>query len=177
MDVDSKSGDPCEFTCHLGFCPESLCKYLERGPLRALPKAYNNKDHFGWDPLDVDLNRLCKFACKYGYCPEDVCPKEPDETAEESTEPVKLYPYATDRAAKEKNCNIFKDGKNKDASVTKCFNYCTPFIEKAKEENRMTNYGCVGHWGLDEKIVWQKALWGYEITTRPRGRASATISA
>lgn len=65
-DNGANSGNLCEFSCSLGFCPESLCTCTETGPLESLPQEKTGVDVVAWDEFDVDLNRLCKFACKCG---------------------------------------------------------------------------------------------------------------
>lgn len=81
------SGDLCQASCALGFCPESLCTCTVFGTLRPLPAEKPGVDMVAWDEFNVDLNRLCKFACKYGYCPGEICTTPPPPETEEDPVP------------------------------------------------------------------------------------------
>lgn len=67
-DRSINSGDLCEFSCSLGFCPESLCICTDTDIINDLPAEKSNEDVIAWEDNNVDLNRLCLFACKYGVC-------------------------------------------------------------------------------------------------------------
>ncbi|KAK7956390.1 uncharacterized protein PG986_005612 [Apiospora aurea] len=84
--TDLNAGELCDFSCSLGFCPESLCICLARGALRELPAEVDSGEFIAWDEFSVDLNRLCKFACTRGFCPDDTCGRPPVEEWEDITE-------------------------------------------------------------------------------------------
>ncbi|KAK4156324.1 hypothetical protein C8A00DRAFT_41196 [Chaetomidium leptoderma] len=149
-DLTTNSADLCEFSCWLGFCPESLCECIATNELRPLPaenKAINVTNIIAWDEDDVDLHRLCRFACKYGYCPDSVCTTpwvDPDAgvvTSDESS--VDAYDV---RNQNSKNCWLSQDTRDWHIATEQCKRYCQPVLDAAAGEGRTSNYGCV---------VWQ----------------------
>lgn len=88
-DVSLDSWDLCEFTCSLGFCPETVCQCLEQGELPDLPAIKFDGEVEPLLPSDVDIDQLCKFSCKYGHCSEEVClPPVVDEKINEEESPI-----------------------------------------------------------------------------------------
>ncbi|EEU34967.1 uncharacterized protein NECHADRAFT_78500 [Fusarium vanettenii 77-13-4] len=150
--------DLCGFSCATyGYCPESICEY---------------------DVLSVDLSRLCNFTCRYGYCPPQVCqiviPKdeedgktkrEEDETNHRAPGVVTVPPTfgedsVKNREKNDKQCLIYKDGYQDPEQLTGCKKACQNTLDKAKEENRTSNYGCIlwspeSEGGL-KSIPWQR---------------------
>ena len=167
-DVGVNSGNLCEFTCALGFCPEALCICLETGPWTPLPDEKDESNIIAWDNADVELNRLCKFACKYGYCPRDVCTTIPtyDDVITTETDPTTIggYDYEAARRENSNKCFIYKDKDSGGRNAEQCYAPCQQAVEMAQEEGRTTNYGCVGHWPLDEPIPWQD-MGGYLVAS------------
>lgn len=152
------TGDLCEFSCGLGFCPESLCTCSETGELDSLP-AEVQVNIMAIDQFDVDLNRLCKFACKYGYCPNDICVSVPNKE-EDKEGPILLgegenfFNYTDARWQNAHHCLIYRDTRLRQASMAQCEPICTPQLEEAKKEDRTSSYGCVGNFPLDRDIPW-----------------------
>ncbi|KAL7936765.1 hypothetical protein V8C35DRAFT_296407 [Trichoderma chlorosporum] len=165
-DKSINSGDLCEFTCGYGFCPESLCTCVTAGVADKLPAA-SEIDVIAWDPADVDLNRLCKFSCKYGYCPQDVCTSVPkagdaDVKGVDGAFQVKEdagashFDYAGARWQISHLCPIFKDSQHRDISVNACKPVCQAALDDAEKEGRVSNYGCVGNFPIDQDIPWTR---------------------
>ncbi|PQE29040.1 glycoside hydrolase family 18 protein [Rutstroemia sp. NJR-2017a BBW] len=154
-DLTVNSGDLCDFSCNLGFCPESLCVCTYTDIVYPLPAENSTTGIIAWDEDDVDLNRLCLFACKYGYCPEEVCTTVPEDDVAGTNDDD---PFAVDadavRQANEEFCSIFKDHSLRDKSTAQCYNVCEPQLEAAKEAGKTSNYGCMGTWALDQPIPW-----------------------
>lgn len=159
-DLTVDTGDLCEFTCDLGFCPESLCYCTERGildPLPAVKNASANDVVIAWNEQGIDINKMCKFACTYGYCPDDVC-TTPLETMvdddSDDTPPTPSPPPDDPRAANANKCLIYENGDHDD-SVAPCKIYCKPQLDAAAAAGKTSNYGCVGFWPLNQPIPWQ----------------------
>ncbi|KAL5316125.1 hypothetical protein ACEPPN_017003 [Leptodophora sp. 'Broadleaf-Isolate-01'] len=53
-DKSVNSGDLCEFSCSLGFCPESLCTCTYTDIVNPLPNQKDATDVIAWDEFDVD---------------------------------------------------------------------------------------------------------------------------
>lgn len=123
---DLNAAELCEFSCHYGFCPESLCTCLDRGDILGLPGVVDTGEFIAWDVFDVDLNRLCKFACKYGFCPDDVCTRPViDEFEDPTLEDGTLATPTTEAdLANRGNCFIFKDPKYREATMRTCHSAC-----------------------------------------------------
>jgi hypothetical protein len=162
------TGDLCEYSCALGFCPESLCTCTDTGSLEDLPPERPEVNIIAWDEHDVDLNRLCKFACKYGFCPDDACttPSNDSDELDDRYDPNSDNYYRT--AANRENmkrCHIFKDPELRQASMNQCRETCREEFQEAVQENRTTNYGCVGFFPLNQPIPWGRAdgVGGVEI--------------
>jgi hypothetical protein len=153
------SGDLCEFSCSLGFCPESLCVCTDTDIINTLPTEKSATDVIAWDGDDVDLNRLCLFACKYGYCPDEVCTTIPKDDVV-ITDDDNPYGFDYDAARQEnaKRCFIYQDRSLRDYSVKQCYNTCKPQLDAAKEAGKTSNYGCMGFWPLDKPIPWEKPV-------------------
>lgn len=150
--------DLCGFSCATyGYCPESICEY---------------------DVLRVDLNRLCNFTCRYGYCPPQVCQiaipndgedgktkREEDGTNHRAPGVVTVPPTfgedsVKNREKNDKQCLIYKDGYQDPEQLTGCKKACQDTLDKANEENRTSNYGCIlwspeSEGGL-KSIPWQR---------------------
>ncbi|KAK2601575.1 hypothetical protein QQS21_004893 [Conoideocrella luteorostrata] len=164
-DLTINSGSLCQFTCGLGFCPETLCICTHEGKLRDLPKSDDSINARAVDEFDVDLNRLCNFSCKYGVCPDDVCNKMPpedsnsDKTSVDPSEPTEVFDYKDSvRKQYANKCYIYKDPKYFQNSLDQCYNACYLQIQEAKEAGETANYGCVGFFPLDKPIPWTRAL-------------------
>ncbi|KAF2421787.1 glycoside hydrolase family 18 protein [Tothia fuscella] len=149
------TGDLCEFSCHFGFCPETLCTCRSTGRIRDLPPEKNVDNVIAWNDADVDTNRLCKFACKYGFCPDDVC------TIIEIPEPEPAvfdedYAYNSTEIRRRnwERCIVYKDPQYRDLSVQQCKEVCKPEVDAAIAEGRTTNYGCIGFYPLEKAIPW-----------------------
>jgi hypothetical protein len=166
-DSTVNSEDLCEFSCKLGFCPDSLCTCIERGPLQDLPRETLGVNVMAWDEYDVDLNRLCKFACKYDYCPGDVC-KAPEPEEFEDPNSSDSFNTTEIRLQAHKNCVIFKDKSYQyaEASKAQCYDDCKDTLEQAKKDNRISNYGCIGFFPLEKSIPWFTDP-GSKITVAP----------
>jgi hypothetical protein len=159
-DDSVNTADLCEFSCGLGFCPESLCTCVTTGQLRDLPHEKPGTNVIAWDEHDVDLNRLCKFACKYGYCPDDVCTTPPVASDDSDNshgddngsfpQNNGIQPHETDDG-----CPIYREQQYAQLSRDICKEPCRDINEEAQREGRTTNYGCVGFWPLDQPIPWQ----------------------
>lgn len=172
---DLNADDLCAFACAYGFCPENTYRCLVTGRAVALPPVMSTADFVAWDEQDVDLQRLCKFACKYGFCPPDTCGTPVVDEWEDG--PVDSNQPSGGLWDKEKNynenrlhCFIFKDGSKRDISTEMCYaNACKQVVDEATAEGRTTNYGCVGHFPLDQPIPWlpypgnNKPGWEYTI--------------
>ncbi|KAK1990037.1 glycoside hydrolase [Colletotrichum falcatum] len=135
-DKTTNSGDLCEFTCSIGFCPESLCKCVTRGEMLPIP-AENpvEGDIIAWDETDVDLNRLCRFACLHGYCPSEVCTTAVVDEDEDGG-------VIEARLANANRCLIYQNAKLRDEAQFQCYSYCKSALDEAKKEGRTSNYGC-----------------------------------
>ncbi|EDO64915.1 carbohydrate-binding module family 24 protein [Neurospora crassa] len=59
--------DLCEFTCSLGYCPNTACVCTRLGKPPTLPKATGVQGYPRGD-LDESVSGLCSFACNYGNC-------------------------------------------------------------------------------------------------------------
>ncbi|ERT01646.1 hypothetical protein HMPREF1624_02898 [Sporothrix schenckii ATCC 58251] len=158
-DLTVDTGDLCEFTCDLGFCPESLCYCTERGILDPLPAVKNGSANdvvIAWNEQGIDINKMCKFACTYGYCPDDVCTTPLETMVEDDTDDTPPYANPDDdpRVANANKCLIYENGDHDD-SVAPCKIYCKPQLDAAAAAGRTSNYGCVGFWPLNEPIPWQ----------------------
>ncbi len=161
------SGDLCGFCCGYGFCPESLCTCVSTGPIKTLPAETSEKDATAWDELDLDLNRLCKFACRYGYCPDDICTtpsansdeidaSDIDEPSEQDSDEIDALDYDKLRDQNSKQCRITRTPNGgADVHEEQCIDVCKAQVDQAKSEDRMTSYGCIGHFPLDKEIPWQ----------------------
>ncbi|EXL70032.1 hypothetical protein FOPG_14107 [Fusarium oxysporum f. sp. conglutinans race 2 54008] len=124
------------------------------------------------DLVSVDMNRLCKFACKYGYCPEDVCTRaavgyngdneedDDDNNDAEYTGPMVGDPRYIDtgeiREGHKATCFNYKGDRGPPGSMDTCKAYCKPAMEVAKEEDRLTNYGCIVWSPINKPIPWKK---------------------
>lgn len=147
----------CGFSCANAFCPENICEY---------------------DILTVDLNRHCNFACKYGYCPADICqpaapnPSEDRKKKRDEKRSNNLVPSVItvpsdfnedsvkNRDKNDKQCLIYKDGYQDPQQLAGCKKACQETLNKAKEEGRTSNYGCIlwspeSEGGL-KSIPWQR---------------------
>ncbi|KAH8901476.1 class V chitinase Chi100 [Thozetella sp. PMI_491] len=155
---DLNADEVCQFACNYGFCPESICTCTLTGTVKSLPQEVSSRDFIAWDDFDVDLARLCKFTCKYGFCPSTTCGEpvvdEWDDGSTDSGPTGGLWDKEDNFAKNSQQCQIFKSGKNRDASVQQCMTACYTAIQQAKEEDRTTNYGCVGFWPLNQEIPW-----------------------
>lgn len=162
-DLSVDSGDLCEFSCALGFCPVPLCHCRWRGDKPKLPKAHDVKGIIAWDEFDAGLGRLCRFACKYGFCPTEICGTPVYDDEDEDGDSIEVgYDY---RGARERNagkCLIYKSGKSQ-VGLQQCQNFCHKEIEEAKDEGLFANYGCGGLWPLDEELPWKKQFGGEVI--------------
>lgn len=69
-------------------------------------------------------------------------------------------------------CPIFKSTKFRDISVNTCRPVCIESINQAAAEGRTTNYGCVGHFPLDQELDWQPWVDGDMEKLHVRGRCS-----
>jgi hypothetical protein len=131
------SGDLCEFSCSLGFCPESLCVCTDTDIINTLPTEKSATDVIAWDGDDVDLNRLCLFACKYGYCPDEVCTTIPkDDVVITNDDNPNSFDYNAARQENAKKCFLYKDGSLRDYSVMQCYNTCKAQLDAAKEAGK-----------------------------------------
>ncbi|KAJ9421240.1 hypothetical protein FOXG_17685 [Fusarium oxysporum f. sp. lycopersici 4287] len=166
------SADLCFFSCNYGFCPESLCTCYKKGPVKKLPTKTTEGEFMSHDLVSVDMNRLCKFACKYGYCPEDVCTRaavgyngdneedDDDNNDAEYTGPMVGDPRYIDtgeiREGHKATCFNYKGDRGPPGSMDTCKAYCKPAMEVAKEEDRLTNYGCIVWSPINKPIPWKK---------------------
>ncbi|KHO00990.1 glycoside hydrolase family 18 protein [Metarhizium album ARSEF 1941] len=164
-DLSLETAEMCEFACEYGFCPASLCSCVERGKLRDLPPEKKDVKGSAWDSFDLDMNRLCAFSCKYDKCPEDVCSngvqqQDEDEDDDDDDDAYEITPGSTSqyetRYEHHKECHVFEEGSLRQSSVNQCIGPCSEEIRKAKEEGRVTNYGCMGFFPLNEPIPWFK---------------------
>ncbi|KAB5562953.1 glycoside hydrolase family 18 protein [Coniochaeta sp. 2T2.1] len=147
----------CQFTCYHGFCPEPACFCTLEGPVPGLPVEVSSAEFVAWDEFDVQLAQLCKFACKYGFCPEESCTipvvDEWDDGSYDSSQDG-TFNKGKMLESNAMNCMVYKGPRRWDDSVTACSIPCGPAIEAAKAEGRTTNYGCGGHFPLDQPILW-----------------------
>lgn len=162
-DLTLDSASLCEFTCELGFCPDTACSCQDFGPLNPLPNE-GSANGRAIDEFDLDINRLCNFACKYGYCPEDVCTRNPTGTTDVSPPvPTQEYDYkeVANREAFGK-CIIYREKTPELDRATKnnCVNSCAREIKQAQEDGTSVNYGCVGFWPGPGPIPWQRGIGG-----------------
>jgi len=139
-DITVDSGDLCQFTCGYGFCPPSLCYCKSEGPLKPLPQEFAATNVIAYDAGDVDLNRLCRFACKYNYCPEDVCMLRDDGNEDEKSGSDEHLDISIEQ---NKPCEVYKDKDNQRASLEQCKGFCKEILDKAREEQRTSSWGCV----------------------------------
>lgn len=153
-DSTTNTGDLCEFTCLLGFCPESLCYCKETGSL--IPDLDVKEGDFrAIEEVDVDISRLCNFACKRDYCPTTICEMKPKIEFDEA-ELAEVNDGDEVRRENDHNCAVYKNPARRDGEVVKCFNYCKEQVQAAKAEGKTTNYGCIGFWPGAKEIPWQK---------------------
>lgn len=164
VDKTVDSGELCEFTCELGFCPESLCTCTEEGTLKPLLMEIKGLNVVAYDATDAELTRLCKFACKYGVCPDDICvdANPRSEETRDPDDPVTIDDpnYVNPRDIHEANdakCFIFKEPGHHDLSVAPCEWQCKAIVDAAREESNYTNFGCISTTPLNEDIPWQQA--------------------
>jgi hypothetical protein len=157
-DSTDNTGDLCEFTCALGYCPKPLCRCVVWDELAPLPGAGNADNIIAWDDEDVESNKLCKFACKYGYCPGELCYVPPPVEYYEDEAGGKVegsFDYESAKVDNARHCYIYRDSRYSQYSVNSCYQtWCKKQVEEAKAEGRTTNYGCVGFWPLDQPIPW-----------------------
>lgn len=155
-DISLDTWDLCEFSCHYGFCPETLCTCRSTGPLRDLPPEKNVDLVVAFDESNVEANRLCKFACKYGYCPPEICTTIdlPEEEVEGPYSDADLYRISEIRQQNWERCLLYKDPQFRDLSVQQCKEVCKPQTDAAIEEGRTTNYGCLGFYPGAQEIPW-----------------------
>ncbi|QPH01779.1 hypothetical protein C2857_005982 [Epichloe festucae Fl1] len=167
-DVTADSGDLCEFTCELGFCPSSLCECISWGQPQPRPKEDPTSDAVANDVFNVELNHLCKFSCKHGFCPENVCQATPPDWSIEESPPPDDYHFDYDNALwqNKAHCIIYKDPDAMDEARTQCKKYCQPKLDEAAQEDRISNYGCVGWFPLQKEIPWQTTP-GYQYEVAP----------
>jgi len=119
-DISLDSWDLCEFTCSLGFCPETVCQCLEHGELPEFPAVKFDGEVEAFMPSDVDLNRLCKFSCKYGHCPEEVClPPVEDEEVDEEENPINSG-IPTRESNNKNRCMLWKGLSEFDIGTEEC---------------------------------------------------------
>lgn len=59
--------DLCEFTCSLGYCPQTACVCTRLGKQPTLPKP-TGVQGYPKGNLDASVSGLCSFACNYGNC-------------------------------------------------------------------------------------------------------------
>lgn len=163
-DKADDSGNLCDFAYLFSFCPETVCVCTAQGKLRNLPAEDPGSNARFYDEWNVDLNRLCHFACKYGFCPSEECRTEPEEDDTETRDPNTPAVIGDDpswidpRDAHDQNmkiCLIYKDMAFRDDSVLPCRETCQKQLDEAAEEERMSNYGCVGSFPLDKPIPWR----------------------
>ncbi|EZF93084.1 hypothetical protein H113_06103 [Trichophyton rubrum MR1459] len=151
------TGSLCEYSCYLGFCPESLCTCLEMGPLRNLPKEHSGVNVVAEDENDVEMTRLCIFSCKYGFCPGDIC-ITPVDWSNDGPEMVGDNPDAFNtsdaRWQNSHRCFVYKDAPYDHIGLEQCSRACKPEIDAAKEAGRMYNVGCLGFWPLEKEVPW-----------------------
>lgn len=160
-DITVNSGDLFEFSCSFGFCHESLYSCAVTRTILQLPDEKSSGDIVAFDDLDVDLNCLCKFSCKYGYCPPDICMVR---VVEDSTEYAyylgddieNWYSIESAWRLNAANGDIWEEQTTelKQGSLASCLTFCQPQLNEAKEENRTSNYGCVGFFPLGGGILW-----------------------
>ncbi|OAL62501.1 hypothetical protein A7C99_7087 [Trichophyton rubrum] len=173
------TGSLCEYSCYLGFCPESLCTCLEMGPLRNLPKEHSGVNVVAEDENDVEMTRLCIFSCKYGFCPGDIC-ITPVDWSNDGPEMVGDNPDAFNtsdaRWQNSHRCFVYKDAPYDHIGLEQCSRACKPEIDAAKEAGRMYNVGCLGFWPLEKEVPWvrdpstaQLASYVYSETEDPAG--------
>lgn len=160
-DDSVNSGDLCDFSCTYAFCPESLCTCFSTGSMKTLPiEKPENNNAIAWDEFDVDLNRLCNFACKYGHCPDNICSTpsaDSDETSDSDSDKPPGFDYAGAREQNSKQCLITRDPSGgADVHEEQCVDVCKAQVDKAKAEDRITSYGCIGSFPLDTGIPWQE---------------------
>ncbi|RSL72579.1 hypothetical protein CEP53_000989 [Fusarium sp. AF-6] len=160
--------DLCGFSCaSYGFCPEGICDY---------------------GILSVNLNRLCNFTCRYGYCPPKVCQtatpnahqggkwkREKRGSNDHAPGVVTIPPDFEEDSVKnrdknDKQCLIYKDGYQDPQQLAGCKKACQETLDKAKEENRTSNWGCIlwspeSEGGL-KSIPWQRQPSTGRLVTR-----------
>lgn len=150
-DLTVNSGDLCQFSCHYGFCPETVCECLAFGNPDPPPSQVSSNAR-AYDDDDPDLNRLCKFACTHGYCPEDSCNTSPpeldagddsDDSGDSVPTPIPV-PFCNSYASciEEENgerCKLYEDG----SMGPECKRACAPVNINEAANGHMNNYGCV----------------------------------
>ncbi|OAA42196.1 glycoside hydrolase family 18 protein [Metarhizium rileyi] len=158
-DITPETAEMCEFACEHGFCPPSVCICDKKGKLKQLPAE--NKDVRGsaWDSFRLDMNRLCAFSCKYDKCPQDVCSDGLDQQDEEEEKGAREARPGSLSAYEVKKfnygfCHLFENGGNAQTSINQCRGPCAEQLKEAEAEGRVSNYGCVGNFSLDEPIPW-----------------------
>lgn len=164
-DLTVNTSDLCEFTCAMGFCPETLCVCEETDPsaLSTLPDEVS-VDVEALDPMSVDAARLCKFACKYGYCPEDSCVKvPPPDPPGLSIDPNNYFNYTDARRQNAENCLIYRTSGENHAAQFQCYDYCKQNLPDENDDgddsgNIVTfTYGCISWTPAGQPIQWFRA--------------------
>ncbi|KAF4943847.1 hypothetical protein FGADI_13127 [Fusarium gaditjirri] len=113
---------------------------IDNWPLKKLPSKDKSKKAVSFNEEDADLNLPCRFVRKYNFCLEETCNTERktqnnDEEGDEDNE----------------------DTTKGQDSLVPCKNVGQPLLDELEEEGRISNYGCVGLFPLDEDILWQRA--------------------
>ncbi|KAI8409045.1 hypothetical protein FOFC_11997 [Fusarium oxysporum] len=122
----------------------------------------------------IDSADLCFFSCNYGFCPESlyVCTRaavgyngdneedDDDNNDAEYTGPMVGDPRYIDtgeiREGHKATCFNYKGDRGPPGSMDTCKAYCKPAMEVAKEEDRLTNYGCIVWSPINKPIPWKK---------------------
>ncbi|KAI9163903.1 Killer toxin subunits alpha/beta [Paramyrothecium foliicola] len=159
IDRGVDSGDLCNY----GYCPPPLCECIVLGEVERLPHGVETNMR-AWDDQNLELNKLCKFACKYGRCPKEVCVEpEPEPDSHGLITPYNPDDYYTVQARLENagNCIVFENTAMNKNNAETCYGCCKDIVESAKEEGRITNYGCVGFFPFDEGPIPWIATPGY----------------
>jgi hypothetical protein len=61
-------------------------------------------------------------------------------------------------------CYIYRIPNDREEGLESCKRQCQPTLDKAKEEGRTSNYGCVSWRPLGESVTWQRqAATGLDI--------------
>ncbi|GIZ37972.1 hypothetical protein CKM354_000139900 [Cercospora kikuchii] len=151
LDITPYTGNICEFACSLGFCPAQFCECSNTGDVPPRPSEHNLPDAKAVDNEHVIINQLCAFSCKYGYCPLEVCIRGDGNSG--------LGNSALERGSRAE-CVVYNDLDLREKTLDDCWDFCRNDVEKAHEEGRTTNYGCLGL-GAPE-IPWYQRLYGPE---------------